>query len=78
MLQLLLATKAGQEQRKGIPCSSAKKPHLASTAGQGNFGSAAEIERRTRLRRFVEEEDGAASYPFSLQPPEQRDGKHQP
>nr|XP_051207480.1 vegetative cell wall protein gp1-like [Lolium perenne] len=75
MLQLPLATKAGQEQRKGIPCSSVKKPHLASTAGQGNVGRAAGIEMRTRLRSFVEEEDGAASYPFSLQPPEQREAQ---
>lgn len=53
ILQLLLATKAGQEQREGIPCSSAKKTHLASTAVQGNFSSASEIERRTRLRSFT-------------------------
>jgi hypothetical protein len=68
MLQLLLATEAGQERSRGTPCSSAKKPHLASTAGQGNFNSAAEVERRTCRRRFVVE-NGAAPCHLSLRPP---------
>jgi hypothetical protein len=55
VLQLLLATKAGQERSRDAPCNSAKKPHLASTAGQGNFNIAVEVERRTCRRRFIEE-----------------------
>jgi hypothetical protein len=52
-LQLLLATKAGQEQSMNAPSSSAKKPHLASTAGQGYFIFTAEGERRTGRREDI-------------------------
>jgi hypothetical protein len=77
VLQLLLATKAGQEQSKSAPSSSAKKPHLASTAGQGHSIFTAEGERRTSRRRFIEE-DGSTPRHLSLRPSEQRESKQQP
>jgi hypothetical protein len=76
-LQLLLATKAGQEQSSNAPSSSAKKPHLASTTGQGYFIFTAEGERRTG-RREVIDEDGATPRRLSLRPSEQRESKQQP
>jgi hypothetical protein len=54
------------------PSSSAKKPHLASTAGQGYFIFTAEGERRTG-RREVIDEDGATPRHLSLRPSEQRE-----
>jgi hypothetical protein len=76
-LQLLLATKAGQEQSMNAPSSSAKKPHLASTAGQGYFIFTAEGERRTGRREDIDE-DGATPRLPSLRPSEQRESKQQP
>jgi hypothetical protein len=67
MLQLLLATKADQEQIRNAPSSSTKKPHLASTAGQGHSIFTAEGERRTSRRRIIEE-DSATPRHLSLRP----------
>jgi hypothetical protein len=77
-LQLLLATKAGQERSHRVPCHAKKYPHLASTAGLGISVFTAGKGWRRACRRIFIEEDGVACRLISLRPPEQRNRQQQP